>query len=80
MDSIPMVAITGQVATAPSATTHSGGRRGGCHPPVTKHNVLVKKVSDLQRIVREAYYIARTGRPGPVLVDIPKDIQVGLVK
>ncbi|HOW69071.1 MAG TPA: biosynthetic-type acetolactate synthase large subunit [Phycisphaerae bacterium] len=79
MDSIPMVAITGQVATA--AIGNDAFQEAdvvGVTRPVTKHNVLVKRVEDLQRVVREAYYIARTGRPGPVLVDVPKDVQVGL--
>jgi acetolactate synthase-1/2/3 large subunit len=48
----------------------------GVSRPVTKHNVLVKNTADVPRIVREAYYIARTGRPGPVLIDLPKDVQV----
>jgi acetolactate synthase-1/2/3 large subunit len=76
MDSIPMVAITGQVGT------HLIGNDAfqeadvtGITRPVTKHNFLVKDVKDLARIIREAFYIASTGRPGPVLVDIPVDIQ-----
>lgn len=78
MDSIPMVAITGQVATA--AIGNDAFQEAdvvGVTRPVTKHNVLVKDVKDLPRVIREAYYVARTGRPGPVLVDLPKDIQVG---
>ncbi len=77
MDSIPMVAITGQVATA--AIGNDAFQEAdvvGVTRPVTKHNVLVKDVKDLPRVLREAYYIARTGRPGPVLVDLPKDVQV----
>lgn len=77
MDSIPMVAITGQVATA--AIGNDAFQEAdviGVTRPVTKHNILVKNVNDLPRIVREAYHIARTGRPGPVLIDLPKDIQV----
>ncbi len=76
LDSIPMVALTGQVATA--AIGNDAFQEAdvvGVTRPVTKHNVLVKDVRDLPRIIREAYYIARTGRPGPVLVDLPKDIQ-----
>ena len=76
MDSIPMVAITGQVGT------HLIGNDAfqeadvtGITRPVTKHNFLVKEVKDLARTIREAFYIASTGRPGPVLVDIPVDIQ-----
>ena len=73
MDSIPMVAITGQVGT------HLIGNDAfqeadvtGITRPVTKHNFLVKDVKDLARTIREALYIASTGRPGPVLVDIPE--------
>jgi acetolactate synthase-1/2/3 large subunit len=78
MDSIPMVALSGQVATA--AIGNDAFQEAdvvGVTRPVTKHNVLVKDVRDLPRVIREAYHIARTGRPGPVLVDLPKDIQVG---
>lgn len=77
MDSIPMVAITGQVKT------HLIGNDAfqeaditGVTRPITKHNFLVKDVNELARIVREAFYIASTGRPGPVLIDIPSDIQL----
>ncbi|MDD2688879.1 MAG: biosynthetic-type acetolactate synthase large subunit, partial [Candidatus Omnitrophica bacterium] len=77
MDSIPMVAITGQVKT------HLIGNDAfqeadvtGITRPITKHNYLVKDVNDLSRIVREAFFIASTGRPGPVLIDIPSDIQM----
>jgi acetolactate synthase-1/2/3 large subunit len=76
MDSIPVVCITGQVAT------HLIGNDAfqecdtvGITRPCTKHNWLVKDVNDLARILHEAFYIARTGRPGPVVVDIPKDVQ-----
>lgn len=77
MDSVPVVAITGQVATA--AIGNDAFQEAdvvGVTRPVTKHNVLVKDVKDLPRVIREAYHIARTGRPGPVLVDLPKDVQV----
>jgi acetolactate synthase-1/2/3 large subunit len=80
MDSIPMVAISGQVATA--AIGNDAFQEAdvvGVTRPVTKHNVLVKDVNDLPRIVREAYHIASTGRPGPVLIDLPKDVQVALL-
>ncbi len=76
MDSIPIVAFTGQVAThligndAFQETDATGITR-----PITKHNYLVKDVKDLARIIREAFYIASTGRPGPVLIDIPVDTQ-----
>jgi acetolactate synthase-1/2/3 large subunit len=75
MDSIPMVVITGQVPTAAIGTDAFqevdivGITRG-----ITKHNELVTEAADIPRIIREAFHIATTGRPGPVLVDIPKDI------
>jgi acetolactate synthase-1/2/3 large subunit len=76
MDSIPMVCITGQVPT------HLIGNDAfqecdtvGITRPCTKHNWLVKDVNDLARVLHEAFYVATTGRPGPVVVDIPKDVQ-----
>ncbi|MEW6075696.1 MAG: biosynthetic-type acetolactate synthase large subunit [Candidatus Omnitrophota bacterium] len=76
MDSIPMIAITGQVKT------HLIGNDAfqeadvtGITRPITKHNYLVKDAKDLARIVREAFHVASTGRPGPVLIDIPVDVQ-----
>ena len=76
MDSVPIVAITGQVAT------HLIGNDAfqevdttGITRPITKHNYLIKDVSEIPRVVREAFYIAKTGRPGPVLIDFPVDIQ-----
>ena len=77
MDSVPIVAITGQVRTdligndafQESDTT-------GITRPVTKHNVIVKDVKDMAQTIREAFYIASTGRPGPVLIDIPVDTQI----
>ena len=78
MDSIPMVAITGQVATAVIGNdAFQEADVTGITRPVTKHNFLVKDVNDLPRVIHEAFHIARTGRPGPVLVDLPKDVQVG---
>jgi acetolactate synthase-1/2/3 large subunit len=78
MDSIPIVILTGQIPT------HLIGNDAfqeadivGITRPCTKHNYLVKEIKDLSRILREAFYIARSGRPGPVLVDLPKDILVG---
>ncbi|HIP43525.1 MAG TPA: biosynthetic-type acetolactate synthase large subunit [Aquifex aeolicus] len=75
MDSVPLVAITGQVPT------HLIGNDAfqevdivGITRPITKHNFLVRSIKELPLILREAFYIARTGRPGPVLVDLPKDI------
>ncbi|MFL6928399.1 MAG: biosynthetic-type acetolactate synthase large subunit, partial [Xanthobacteraceae bacterium] len=76
MDSIPLVCITGQVPT------HLIGNDAfqecdtvGITRPCTKHNYLVKNVADLPRVLHEAFYVAKSGRPGPVVVDIPKDIQ-----
>ncbi len=76
MDSIPMVAITGQVKTFLIGNdAFQEADVTGITRPITKHNYLVKDVKDLARIVREAFYIASTGRPGPVLIDIPVDVQ-----
>ncbi len=79
MDSIPIVVLTGQVPT------HLIGNDAfqecdtvGITRPCTKHNWLVKNVNDLARILHEAFYIAKSGRPGPVVVDIPKDVQFAL--
>lgn len=75
MDSVPMVAITGNV-TRPLLGKDSFQEVDitGITMPITKHNYIVKDIKDLQRIVNEAFYIAKEGRPGPVLIDIPKDI------
>ena len=77
MDSIPVVCLTGQVPT------HLIGNDAfqeadtvGITRPCTKHNYLVKRTEDLSRIIHEAFYVAKTGRPGPVVVDIPKDIVI----
>lgn len=76
MDSIPLICITGQVAT------HLIGNDAfqeadtvGITRPCTKHNYLVRSVDDLARIIHEAFYVATNGRPGPVVIDIPKDVQ-----
>ncbi len=75
MDSIPMVCITGQVPYSAIGTdAFQEADIVGITRSVTKHNELVTKASDIPRIIREAFHIATTGRPGPVLVDIPKDI------
>ncbi|TAK02718.1 biosynthetic-type acetolactate synthase large subunit [bacterium] len=75
MDSIPIVAFTGQVSTALIGNdAFQEADNVGISRPCTKHNVLVKDVNDLARTIKEAFYIATTGRPGPVLVDIPKDV------
>lgn len=75
MDSIPLVCITGQVAI-PLIGRDSFQESDICGitTPITKHNYLVKKAEDLPRILKEAFFIARTGRPGPVLVDIPNNL------
>ncbi|MDZ7800699.1 MAG: biosynthetic-type acetolactate synthase large subunit [Trueperaceae bacterium] len=76
MDSSAVVAITGNVATDLIGTdAFQEADVYGITGPVTKHNYLVKRVADLPRIVAEAFHIATTGRPGPVLIDIPKDVQ-----
>jgi acetolactate synthase-1/2/3 large subunit len=78
MDSIPLVAITGQVrTTALGKDAFQEADITGITMPITKHNYLVKNVKDLPEIVAEAFYIARTGRPGPVLIDIPMDVSMG---
>src|SRR5207247_1176142 len=76
MDSIPMVIVTGQVPT------HAIGQDAfqevdtvGITRPCVKHNFLVKDIKDLAVTMKKAFYLAATGRPGPVLVDIPKDVQ-----
>ncbi|MBI5018508.1 MAG: biosynthetic-type acetolactate synthase large subunit [Deltaproteobacteria bacterium] len=78
MDSIPLVVFSGQVPTALIGNdAFQEADIVGITRPCTKHNFLVKDVKDLARIVREAFYLASTGRPGPVLVDLPKDVLVG---
>ena len=75
MDSIPIVVFTGQVPTALIGNdAFQEADIVGITRPCTKHNYLVKDVHDLARIIREAFYLARSGRPGPILVDLPKDI------
>ncbi len=75
MDSIPIVVFTGQVPTALIGNdAFQEADIVGITRPCTKHNYLVKDVNDLARIIREAFYLARSGRPGPILVDLPKDI------
>jgi acetolactate synthase-1/2/3 large subunit len=76
MDSVPIVAITGQVPTPMIGNdAFQEADVTGITRPITKHNYLVKDVDELPGVIKEAFYIARTGRPGPVLVDIPKDVQ-----
>jgi acetolactate synthase-1/2/3 large subunit len=77
MDSIPMVVITGQVSTdLIGSDSFQEADITGAASPFTKHTYLVRQAQDLPRIFREAFYIAASGRPGPVLVDIPMDIQM----
>ncbi|MBU3958363.1 MAG: acetolactate synthase large subunit, partial [Candidatus Omnitrophica bacterium] len=76
MDSVAIVAITGQVKTFLIGNdAFQEADVTGITRPITKHNYLVKDVKDLARIVREAFHIASTGRPGPVLIDVPVDVQ-----
>ncbi|WP_410496445.1 biosynthetic-type acetolactate synthase large subunit [Cellulosilyticum sp. ST5] len=79
MDSIPMVAITGQV---PNSLIGKDSFQevdiAGITMCITKHNYIVKEIKDLAKTLREAFYIAQSGRPGPVLVDIPKDVTAAL--
>lgn len=75
MDSLPLVIFTGQVAQNVIGTdAFQEADIMGITTPITKHNYQVRKIEDLPRIVKEAFHIATTGRPGPVLIDIPKDI------
>jgi len=75
MDSVPMVAITGQVGRAAIGTdAFQEADITGASMPLTKHNYLVMRADDLGATLHEAFHIARTGRPGPVLIDIPKDV------
>lgn len=74
-DSVPLVCITGQVANSYiGKDSFQEADVCGITTPITKHNYLVKKVEDLPRVLKEAFYIARTGRPGPVVVDVAKDV------
>ncbi len=80
MDSIPIVVFSGQVST--NLIGNDAFQEAdivGITRPCTKHNYLIKDVADLPRVIKEAFYIAGTGRPGPVLVDIPKDVMRGLI-
>src|SRR5271167_4615496 len=79
MDSIPLVCLTGQVPTHLIGNdAFQEADTTGITRPCTKHNYLVKDVNDLARMMHEAFYVARTGRPGPVVVDLPKDILFAL--
>ncbi len=75
MDSVPMVVITGQTITANlGLDAFQEADVAGMSYPIVKHSYLVKNVNDIPRIMKEAFYIAESGRPGPVLIDVPKDI------
>jgi len=77
MDSIPVVCLTGQVPTHLIGNdAFQEADTTGITRPATKHNYLVKRPEDLARVVHEAFYVARSGRPGPVVVDLPKDIVI----
>ncbi|HEX2952620.1 MAG TPA: biosynthetic-type acetolactate synthase large subunit [Bacillota bacterium] len=81
MDSVPIVAFTGQVGTKLlGRDSFQEADITGITLPITKHNYLVKNIADIPRVVKEAFHIASTGRPGPVLVDLPKDISMTKVK
>ncbi|HWL79959.1 MAG TPA: acetolactate synthase 3 large subunit [Roseomonas sp.] len=78
MDSIPVVCLTGQVPTHLIGNdAFQEADTTGITRPATKHNYLVKRMEDLARTVHDAFYVARSGRPGPVVIDLPKDILIG---
>lgn len=78
LDSVPMVAITAQVGSGLiGSSAFQETDVFGMTAPIVKHSYLVTKLEDIPRIIREAFYIARTGRPGPVVIDIPKNFQEG---
>ncbi|MGG7619697.1 acetolactate synthase large subunit [Robertmurraya sp. GLU-23] len=79
MDSLPLVVFTGQVATGVIGTdAFQEADILGITTPITKYNYQVRSIEDIPRIVKEAFYVATSGRPGPVLIDIPKDIAAGI--
>lgn len=81
MDSVPLVAITGQVPTFMIGfDSFQEADITGITIPITKHNYLVKRIEDLPRVVKEAFHIAATGRPGPVLIDLAKDVMQAKAK
>lgn len=81
MDSVPMVALTCQVPTAEIGNdAFQEADMAGITRPITKHNYVVTDIKDLARIIHEAFYIARTRRPGPVLIDLPSDVLGGKIK
>jgi len=81
MDSVPVVVFSGQVNTALIGNdAFQEADIVGITRPCTKHNYLVREVTEMARIIKEAFYIARSGRPGPVLIDIPKDVSAELAE
>ena len=81
LDSIPMVAITGQVASPLLGTdAFQEADIVGITRPITKHNFLIKAIEELPILLKQAFHIARTGRPGPVLIDIPKDVSCAVME
>lgn len=77
MDSVPLLAITGQIAkSALGRDAFQESDICGITSPITKHNYLVRSLKELPKIIKEAYLLAKSGRPGPVLIDVPKDIQL----
>jgi acetolactate synthase-1/2/3 large subunit len=75
MDSVPLVCLTGQVPTHLIGNdAFQEADTTGITRPCTKHNYLVKSIDDLPRVMHEAFHVARSGRPGPVVVDLPKDM------
>ena len=81
MDSVPIVVFSGQVNTALIGNdAFQEADIVGITRPCTKHNYLVRDVKEMARIIKEAFYIARSGRPGPVLIDIPKDVSAAIAE
>ena len=81
MDSVPIIALTGQVVTSQlGKDSFQEADIVGITLPITKHSYLVKDAKDLNEVVKEAFHIATTGRPGPVLIDIPRDVSAALVE
>lgn len=81
MDSVPLLAITGQVASGQvGRDAFQEVDMTGVTTPISKHNYLVKDAQDIPRIINDAFYIAKTGRPGPVVIDIPMDLQKTMIQ
>src|SRR4030066_2438746 len=87
MDSSPVIALTGQVPTGGVNTSYMIGRDAfqeadiiGITTPITKHNFQLREAAEIPKTVKTAFYIATTGRPGPVVIDIPKDVQTQIAE